>query len=487
VKRSLRARIRRRFVALFLDPLIGFWRHVESFWKEKRRPLLVVFLLTVVVVVLELLGPLESMESFLLEFAQRAGSLISERFPREELCSSRIRLVEITDDNYKNWFNSQSPLSPEVLLQLILGIRDQGIRERRHLLIGVDFDTRDARWQLAVDPECSPQTLKCFLAADRPPIIWAQVPDGRPDDIEKGSFKLGAVLGGLYKGRKNRMGIPLFPTYPDGAIRTYRGEFSVYESHKEGDTETETYAGEKMLSLSRAIALTYCPKLKLSEKEVLLSFHKESERPAVTSDVDYLLKNRCRVVNYSKILSDKASDRTEPLRNFAMKCANELAAEHKEGGPEPEQKKLTDAPSNGKSISDTPDEIVIVGGAFEAARDKYRTPIGELRGVELVKQAVDSDLNGGGIPIVGWWYGAFLDLVLGSGIVILHYLLEDRWPWYALISGLAVLLVIIFVCVALVVFKIFWLNVIPVAVGVNLHQLWDHGTELYRQQYPSIG
>ena len=481
----MRTKIRPRLISRIHNRWIAFLKHVESFWKEKRKPLLVVFALTVVVVVLELLGPLESMESFLLGPSQRAGSWIMERwFPHEMQCPSNIELVEITDEDYKNWFDSQSPLSPEVLLQLILGIRDQGIKDHQRQLIGVDFDTRDTRWQLAVDPACSEQSLKCFLAEEHPPIIWAQVPEAHPNDMDKGSFKLGDVLGGLYKPRKNGMGIPLFPTYPDGVVRTYRGEFSVHESHKEGDTETEIYAGEKMLSLSRAIAERYCPKLYVTKKEVLLNFRKAPYVPKVTYNVDYLLKNRCKDVNYSKILRVKASDRTESLRSFAKKCDKQLAGE---GEPKPEQKKSAKVPLNEKLIPDALNEIVLVGGAFEAARDKYRTPIGELPGVELVKQAIGSDLSGGGIPIVGWWYGALLDLGLGIIIVLLHYLLAERWPWLALMSGLALLLVIILTCAILVAFKVVWLNVIPVAVGVNLHQLWEHGTELYSKQYPSAG
>ncbi len=458
-----------------------------NFWKEKRKSLLVVLVFTVVVVALELLGPLESMESSMLHVTQRAGSFISDRwFADKQQCPSKIEVVEVTDDNYKNWFDSQSPLNPEVLLQLILGIRDQGIRDRRSQVIGVDFDTSDTRWQFVVDPECSGGSLKCFLAEEHPPIIWAQVPETRPGDIDtdKDSFKLGAVLGGLYKPRKNRMGIPMFPTYPDGVVRTYRGEFSVYESHKEGDTETETYAGEKMPSLSRAIAKTYCPILHVPEKEVLLNFRKEY-KPRVTSDVDYLLKRRCRELNYSKILIDKASESIEPLRSFAKKCERQLAGENVERQGDADPKNSEKDPGNDKVILDTPTEIVLVGGAYEAARDKYRTPIGELPGVELVKQAVNSDLHGGGIPIIGWWYGALLDLALGILIVYLHYWLEERWPWYALMSGLAVLLLIVLVCSILVAFKCAWLNVIPVAVGVNLHQMWDHATELYRRQYPT--
>jgi CHASE2 domain-containing sensor protein len=43
------------------------------------------------------------------------------------------------------------------------------------------------------------------------------------------------------------------------------------------------------------------------------------------------------------------------------------------------------------------DRLVIVGGAFRAARDEYRTPLGPMTGADIVAHAVASEVHGGGI------------------------------------------------------------------------------------------
>jgi hypothetical protein len=498
MKPSRRAKIPSDFIPVTIPYRIGFLTDRKN-WKS----LIVVVAITAIVIVLEILGPLESMESFILELTQKCGLSILHRWvPDEEQTLSKIKLVEITDADYKNWFDSQSPLSPEILLQLISSIRDDQPR-----VIGVDFDTRDAKWKSVGEPRCyivtphvifpppgagdefrkslpyayeSEKGLNCFVAEAGPPIIWAQVPESHPENIDKDLLTAGNVLGGLYN-NYDRMGIPSFPTYPDGVVRTYRGEFGVYESHAEGDTKTETY--RRTDSLARAIAEIYCPALYVTKEEVMFrELRKELvPRKELTNNlnkagsdslVDHFLKKRCRDLKFPKVPSNKGNTENhtaehEFFRSFGEKCEKQLGqnkADEQHAGEQNADKTIDE---------DLQDKIVLVGGAYEAARDTHRTPIGDLPGVELVAQAIYSDLTGGGIRIIGWWYGALLDLALGTFIVYLNYQLI-RWPLLAFRCGIVVLVMIFVVCAVLVLIKWAWLNVVPVAVGVYLHQFWDH-------------
>jgi CHASE2 domain-containing sensor protein len=439
-------------------------RKKTSFWKlywTRHFPILL--LITVAVVGLEVIGLLTGPELWILDHA-----LLPGRTPSPE-----IHLVEISEGDYATWFGSTSPLKPELVLGLI-----DAIVARKPRVIGVDIDTRDwgplesipcslANRQQILFPDVpenkgdaerahesatvkDPKTdrhdavtsgLHCFIPAEGPTIIWAEIPTNDQEPLE-----LGRVLGqdpekvirsmGLSPDETQTViGIPRFPVDPDGVVREYRGDF-----------EIKGLSG-RMNSLARAVVEQYSPALAVTKKEVLFNFAgKAGAENYAPTDAGLFLRGEC-IEN----------------KSFAERFKNEC----KDPG-HPELPYLIN-------------KIVLVSGAYGEARDTHRTPIGEIAGVEMLAQAIDSDLHGGGIRLLPWPVSALLDLLASTLVVYLYFRLKS-WPFYGFLLGWGIVIVAVAMCFVLLRFKLAWLNVVPVVVGANLEQLWHHGAELRHAQ-----
>jgi CHASE2 domain-containing sensor protein len=439
-------------------------RKKSSFWKlywTRHFPILL--LITAAVVGLEAIGLLTGPELWILDHA-----LLPSRTPSPE-----IHLVEITQADYVRWFGSTSPMKPEPILGLI-----DAIVARKPRVIGVDIDTRD--WGPLESIPCSlanrqeilfpdvPENkggaehahgsatvkapaadlhdavtkgLHCFIPSEGPAIIWAEIPAN-----DKEPFKLGRVLGqdpekvllsmGISPDEPQTViGIPRFPMDPDNVVRGYRGDY-----------EIEGLSG-RMNSLARAVAEQYSPALAVTKHEVLFNFAgKVGAENYATTDAGLFLRGEC-IDN----------------RFFAERFKNEC-----QDAGHPELPYLIN-------------KIVLVSGAFDTASDTHSTPMGDINGVELLAQAIDSDLHGGGIRLLPWPIGALLDLLASTFVVYLYFRMKS-WPFYGFLLGWGIAIVAVLMCFVLVRFKLAWLNVVPVVVGANLEQLWHHGAELRHAQ-----
>src|SRR5262249_37760019 len=56
-------------------------------------------------------------------------------------------------------------------------------------------------------------------------------------------------------------------------------------------------------------------------------------------------------------------------------------------------------------------KIVLLGGTFHHARDQYVTPLGPMTGVELMAQAIETELSGGGIRFTNELLMVLMDIV----------------------------------------------------------------------------
>jgi CHASE2 domain-containing sensor protein len=120
----------------------------------------------------------------------------------------------------------------------------------------------------------------------------------------------------------------------------------------------------------------------------------------------------------------------------------------------------------------TPDvsgRIVLIGGDFSAAHDRYRTPMGERAGVELMAHAVESEIRGGGFSEANLLYSFLFDLAVGHALLMFYYWFRPRHP---LIFGpFAGLLVSFFLSWWAFYFLAYWLSFVPVVCGVVIHEL----------------
>jgi hypothetical protein len=82
-----------------------------------------------------------------------------------------IFVVEITDQNYKDFFGETSPLKPQPVINLITTIASA-----HPTVIGVDIDTRSPKWESA-----NANSVQNF--SGNPTVVWAEVPlEAKPAD-----------------------------------------------------------------------------------------------------------------------------------------------------------------------------------------------------------------------------------------------------------------------------------------------------------------
>lgn len=166
-----------------------------SFWLHMGKALLVIVPIAVVMMLLAASGSLYSWEMFGLDPLLR-----SQIYKDPE-----IRIVEITDYDYRNYFDETSPLKRETLKSLIVTIASAKPR-----LLVVDLDvtpTKAERQPLPVQvQEATPSQL----------IIWPQT----TERVVTGSSEL--RLSPLPRNiEKSHLGVPLFPRERDGLVRAY--------------------------------------------------------------------------------------------------------------------------------------------------------------------------------------------------------------------------------------------------------------------------
>jgi CHASE2 domain-containing sensor protein len=118
-------------------------------------------------------------------------------------------------------------------------------------------------------------------------------------------------------------------------------------------------------------------------------------------------------------------------------------------------------------------KIVLLGGDYRAARDSYVTPVGEMTGLQILAQAIESDLNGGGIREFNKGVAFVLDLALGFFVLWVHYVLANRITPAVLVSLVAIPLLSLIA--SFIAFKswAFWFNFVPVIVSALIHQLYE--------------
>lgn len=121
--------------------------------------------------------------------------------------------------------------------------------------------------------------------------------------------------------------------------------------------------------------------------------------------------------------------------------------------------------------------IALLGGYYRAARDVYGTSVGPMNGVQILAQAIESEMHHGGIRPINHWLAIGLEILSGVLLVAVHHRLHAR-PGRALIVSL-VLMPILVLASSLIAFSTLalWFSFVPVVISVLIHQLWEHARE----------
>ena len=197
---------------------------------------------------------------------------------------------------------------------------------------------------IAVDIDTSSRSFRELRVSESwPPIVWGQ--DAVPTDEQ---LKAIPVLGGQATRNGDAVGIAALPMDSDGVVRRHLREFSLGGTTHEGAP-----------SFPWAIVQTAC-------KSGALEFCEASARESGHSEGGLRL-------NFSG----------ERYTFTPLSVRYVLQAASSEGW-------RTRGPLLGK--------VAILGGCYRAARDSYVTPVGVMYGLQLMAQAVESELGAASGP-----------------------------------------------------------------------------------------
>jgi CHASE2 domain-containing sensor protein len=329
-----------------------------------------------------------------------------------------VVLVAIKDDDYKALFADTSPLKCEPLQRILAAIAAD-----RPTVIGIDLDT-------------SSPGFDCLKPADTwPPLVWATEATW---NRERERFEQVAPL----HVREIRPGdvtaLAEFPEDGDGVIRRYRRNFAIANL----PAPMPSFPWAVVAAACRREPARFCP----------------ADGPNDPASEDVLR------LNFAGDRFDFSPVSAGPILRM-FEDLPETAGDTAVG---------TQGPFTGK--------IVILGGDYQAARDRHRTPLGDWPGMNIIAQAVESDLHGGGIHTLTEVEAFLFDVAIGFLLVITDYwIMRQRWRSRLKISLTTSLVAIPFLCVggSALIFSTaaFWLNFVPVTISVLIHELYDHANE----------
>ena len=338
--------------------------------------------------------------------------------------STDLVVIGIQEQDYSDpaLFDGTSPLKCAPLRRML-----NAIAAGRPSVIGVDLDTSSGDFSCLAAPAGTNPAW--------PPVVWAQDAIWHADQRK---FAPQAVLRGASTPRRpsDTTGLAIFPQESDGVIRWYRRELPLLD-------------GSLAPSFPWAVVDTAC-------------------RAGC--------RNCCAAVERYQRGREGAP---VPLRlNFAGERFSFTplsvgvvltAAEADPGGGGWSQR----GPLVGK--------IVLLGGHYRAARDTHVTPIGSMSGVQIVAQAIQSELGGGGIRMLNEGISLALDIALGFLLVAIHRRLHHRVGLAVLVTfGLFPILCLLASYVAFSTFGL-WFNFAAVVTSVLIDQLYRRVIENQRR------
>lgn len=125
-------------------------------------------------------------------------------------------------------------------------------------------------------------------------------------------------------------------------------------------------------------------------------------------------------------------------------------------------------------------KIVLLGGTYRAARDRYVTPVGWMDGVVILAHAVQTELPGGAIKGVSPAVFLAIDISLGLVLLTITFFAKSRWVLPLVLLAVPVLSF----TASLAVYNSFayFVSFMPVLAGVFVHESMMHLLEHHRMK-----
>lgn len=126
-------------------------------------------------------------------------------------------------------------------------------------------------------------------------------------------------------------------------------------------------------------------------------------------------------------------------------------------------------------------KIVLLGGTY-LNEDKSTTPLGEMSGVEITANVIESDLRGGVKP-PNFFSMALLQIFDGGLVIALFQIFSWR---KAFLFSLPFILLLSLACSFFTYYSFsYWLVFAPVMIGVVLTELFDKVKDYFKKRYKS--
>jgi CHASE2 domain-containing sensor protein len=405
--------------------------------------------------------------------------------------ASQIYIVEIGEEDYRDIFGGLSPLNPSRVAALI-----QTIQKSDPAVIGVDLDTGGQQWCAAENSSQKPSTKRAgkhqrlagicsdlrsnplnndesvaskMLAnlANAGKIVWAGVPLNL-DSMEKEdvSPQIECPLGGRespFGDRKhnlvttNQIGAVILPEDVDGKVREHRSEFKDFFLTCWDNAPGSRGDASRTLETFDVAVANMCE----TNKKCKEFLHGTDAPPWPKRMVQRIVETLKGWVPPKMELVDFSGQENA----FLIVQAGEFLDKNGHSKDIPLQ------PMKG--------HIVLLGGAYSAARDEYRTAWGKMHGVELFANGIQSRAAGYTMPAE--WPPAYIlsigvDLALGVLVIWLLGLMAKKKPGAAeggQVGTSNIIEVTIAIAVALVSLVLLyefyasniWLGAVPVVVA----------------------
>lgn len=382
----------------------------HSTWARVRHHLRagakIILIISAFVVAGEYFGWFDQFEKGATDWLVRLGSF--------KEVSREIVVVGIGENDFREKFQSASPLPQQPLLELV-----QKLAQDCPAVIGIDI-VNGPPFQPQGTASCGhPPQVVYAATASRIDVARGHRPGFLPWFLGR-QIPVVELEGGPATTPK-LSGLPVLPLDRDGMVRSYtrlvRAEYPAPRP------------GGDIRSFNAAVLEAYCEVLKERGLNHQGCEHFELEREAFLFGV-------------------WGEDHIPPLD------ASEVLLQG--SGPQ--------------SNSPLRDKIVLVGGKFAASRDSYSTPQGTYYGVDLLALAIDSDLHHYAVSEIHPWMAVIWDLLMGAAIVMLFAVLRLVPAFYISMAGTIALSIL--VSVFLFHVRSYFLNFMVVGVGVIIHQLF---------------
>lgn len=272
------------------------------------------------------------------------------------------------------------------------------------------------------------QQSQMIQLPESPPIVWQR--DAEQDEDVYIPLE---VLGGI-KPEPSHWGIAWMPVDPDKIIRRYRRLYNTYKG----------FAPSFPLAVARVAGNVPVNENELSaikETEWSLDFLGPPDRFVCISASEILKA-------YSDMKARKGQDRSSP--NKLDKLNN---------------------------------RIVLIGGFYEAGRDIHDTPLGQWAGVELMAQAIETEMKRGH-PLPNELWVILLGIAGSFGLVFLDH--RVGWKWGLPISLLAIVVLAPLFSYLTTSTPAHWVYFIPIMAAVLMRELYEYFKEYWKTRIKQL-